>query len=344
MTNPTFDPKSLPPNIQVLQLITGKWVSQALYAVATLGVADRLKEGARDCKTLAAALQCDASSLYRVLRALSSIGIFVEDGQSRFGLTPLGETLRSDVPDSTRAFARWMGTPAGWSTWGDVVESVRTGGSAFERVHGEHGFEYLSKHPDEAAIFDEAMTNFSATLIPTLIASYDFSHFAKIVDVAGGRGHVLAGILKAHAGPRGILFDLPHVVEGTKRFLEQAGVASRCEVVAGDFFQSVPDGCDAYLVKNVIHDWDDARCETLLKNCRRAIAKTGKLLVLEMVIPPGNAPFFGKLIDLEMLVMASGGRERTEAEYRALFERTGFKLSRIVPTMSPVSVVEGIPA
>jgi hypothetical protein len=269
--------------------------------------------------------------------------VFSEDAQGRFALTPLGETLRSDVPGSMRAFARMVGMPPTWEAWREMLHSVKTGESAFEYVHGQNGFQYFSAHAEEAALFDAAMVGFSQGAIPTLLTSYDFAPFGTIIDVAGGRGHVLAAILKANPRTRGILFDMPHVVEGAKQHLAAEGVADRCEVVAGDFFRSVPAGGDAYLLKHIIHDWDDPRCEAILRSCRQAIAKTGKLLVMEMLIPPGNHPFFGKLLDLEMLVLTSGGKERTEAEYRALFGRAGFDLARVVPTQSPVSVLEATP-
>jgi hypothetical protein len=334
----------LPPPIQMLHLIVGKWVSQAVYAVATLGVADQLAAGPKPPDALAKAVGAHAPSLHRVLRALASIGVFTEDAEGRFALTPLGETLRSDVPGSMRAFARFLGMPPAWDSWREILHSVKTGENGFEHVHGQTGFEYFSTHPEEAALFDAAMVGFSQAAIPTLLASYDFAQFGTIVDVAGGRGHVLAAILQAHPRARGILFDMPHVVEGAKRHLAAEGVADRCEVVAGDFFRGVPAGADAYLLKHIIHDWDDPRCEAILGGCRQAIAKTGKLLVIEMVIPPGNQPFFGKLLDLEMLVLTPGGKERTEAEYRALFRRAGFELARVVPTQSPVSVLEATPA
>jgi hypothetical protein len=342
MPNPP-QAQGLPPPIQMLHLITGKWVSQTIAAIANLGVADQLAAGPETADTIAAKLKVNRSALKRVLRALASLGLFTCDDAGRFGLTELGATLRSDVPGSMRPFAQFQGLPAAWSAWGDILHSVRTGDGAFEHVHGETGFDYFAKHPEEAAVFDSAMTAFSVHMIPALLAAYDFSRAGKIVDVAGGRGHLLAGILKAHPGLQGVLFDMPHVIDGAKKLLTEQGVAARCEVVAGDFFQCVPSGADTYLLKHIVHDWDDARAEVILQNCRRAIAKTGTLVVLEMVIPPGNDPFFGKLLDLEMLVMTPGGRERSEAEYRALFARAGFALNRIVATESPISVVEGRP-
>jgi hypothetical protein len=328
----------------MLQLITGRWIAQALYAAATLGVADHLKDGPQPADALARAVGAHPGALHRLLRALASLGVFQQDAQNRFALTPLGETLRSDVPHSLRGFARMTGMPATWQAWGEVLHSVKTGQSAFEHVHGQNGFEYFAGHPDAAAIFDAAMTNFSAMVLPVVLASYDFAPFRLVVDVAGGRGHLLAAILAAHPSAQGILFDLPHVAEGARQLLAGAGLSERSQVVTGDFFQGLPAGGDVYLLKHIIHDWDDERAQRILESCRGAMGPTGRVLVLEMVIPPGDEPFFGKLLDLEMLVITPGGRERLAAEYQALLERAGLRLNRIIPTESPISIIEGVPA
>lgn len=328
----------------MMQMITGKWLSQAIYAAAELGVADHLAKGPRSSADLATAVGADPSSLHRLLRALAGFGVFTADDQGRFALTPLGETLREGVPGSVRAMSRMMGMQPTWRAWEDIVYSVRTGKSAFEHQNGMNGFEYMKTHPTEAAIFDGAMTSFSAAEIPALLGAYDFSQFDRVVDVAGGRGHLLAAILGANAKATGVLFDLPHAVDGARAFLADAQLASRTQVVAGDFFQSVPAGSGVYVLKHIIHDWNDDACKAILASCRKAMQPTGKLLVIEMVIPPNNEPFFGKLLDLEMLVVTPGGRERTEAEYRAMFAAAGFTLTRTIATHAPVSILEATPA
>ena len=220
--------------------------------------------------------------------------------------------------------------------------SVQTGGSSFEHIYGMNLFEYLAQNPESAKIFDESMTNSSAIESAAIAASYDFSSIQTLVDIAGGQGILIASILKSNPTLKGILFDQPHVIERAKRFLEAEGVLERCQLAAGSFFESVPEGGDAYILKYIIHDWDDERAIAILKQCHKVMPANGKILVAEQVIPPGNEPFMGKLLDLQMLAMNSGGRERTEAEYRALFEKAGFKLTRIVPTQDEISIIEGI--
>jgi ubiquinone/menaquinone biosynthesis C-methylase UbiE len=229
-----------------------------------------------------------------------------------------------------------------YRAWGEFMHSVQTGGSSFEHIYGMNLFEYLTQNPESAKIFDEAMTNASAIESAALAASYDFSSIQTLVDVAGGEGLLIASILKSNPTLKGVLFDQPYVIERAKRFLEAEGVLERCHLAAGNFFESVPEGGDAYILKYIIHDWDDERAMAILKQCHKVMPDNGKLLVAEKVIPPGNEPFMGKFFDLHMLVMTSGGRERTEAEYRALFEKAGFKLTRIVPTQREVRIIEGI--
>jgi hypothetical protein len=229
-----------------------------------------------------------------------------------------------------------------YRAWGEFMHSVQTGGSSFEHVYGMNIFDYLATNPEPAKIFDESMTNGSALESAVIAASYDFSSIQTLVDVAGGQGLLIASILKSNPTLKGILFDQPYVIERAKPFMEAEGVLERCQLAAGNFFESVPGGGDAYILKHIIHDWDDERAIAILKQCHKVMPANGKVLVAEQVIPPGNEPFMGKFFDLHMLVMTSGGRERTEAEYRALFEKAGFKLTRIVPTQEEVSIIEGI--
>jgi len=332
-----------PPAAAMLQLIASFWMSRALYLAVKLGVADLLKDGPKHSEELARATGMHPPSLYRVLRALASVGVFAEDQQGRFALTPLAATLRTDVPGSLRAFALAELDEDHYAAWGDLPHSVRTGEVAFDHLFGMDVWRYRAQHPEEGRIFDEAMTSFSSVVNAAIVASYDFSSIKSIVDVGGGDGSLIAAILRANPSMQGVLFDLlPHVIKRAGQRIEKEGLSGRCQIVAGDFFAAVPRGGDAYLLKWIIHDWDDARSVALLRNIRRAMAEDGRLLLVEAVIPRDNSPSFHKFMDLTMLVM-TGGRERTEAEYRALLAAAGFRLTRIVPTPSEMRVIEGVP-
>jgi hypothetical protein len=331
-----------PPQAALMQLMTGYWVSQGIYVAARLGLADLLADGPKTSRELAAATGTHAESLYRVLRMLASVGVFAEDGAGRFGLTPLAEPLTSG-PGSLRAIVTHWGEEPSWKAWGALLESVKTGQTAFVLANGAEVFPYYATHPESARPFNEAMTEFSASVGAAVIEAYDFSEFRQIVDVGGGHGGLLTTILKANPQARGVVFDQPEVVAGAPAMIAAQGLQGRVEAAGGDFFASVPAGGDAYVMKHIIHDWDDERSIAILRNIRRAMADSGKLLLIESVVPPGNAPDFGKLVDVHMLVM-TGGRERTEAEHAALFAKAGFRLTRVVPTQSPVSVVEAVKA
>jgi DNA-binding HxlR family transcriptional regulator len=334
--------QTLPPPLVLMQFATGYIVSQALYVAAKLQVADHLKDGPRTTTELAQAVGAvDERFLYRVLRALASLGIFAEEEERRFKLTPLAELLRTDVPGSLHAMVIWMNEPFHWRVFEEMLDAVKTGKLAFEQVFGMQPFPYLVEHPELAKIFDNAMTSFSLLTAPAVTAAYDFSSIKTLVDVAGGHGLLISSILKANPHMRGVLFDMPTVIAGAGPLIEEAGVADRCEKVAGDFFASVPKGGDAYIMKHIIHDWDDARALTILRNCHQAMTEGGKLLLVEVVLPGGNEPSFGKIMDIEMMLLP-GGTERTEAEYKELFAAAGFRLTRIVQTASPVSVIEGV--
>ena len=335
--------KELPPQVALMNLTTGHWTMHAIYVAAKLGIADLLRDGPMSTEDLARAAGADTRSLYRLLRALASVGIFTEDGAGRFALTPMAECLRADAPGSMRAWALFMGEPYSARSWGGLLDSVKTGETAFNRVHGMGPFDYFAQNPEQGRLFDEAMTGASANMIAGVMAAYDFSGIGTLVDVAGGHGSLLGSILKAYPAMKGVLADVPAVIEGARRHFDASGIAHRCEVVPINFFESVPAGGDAYMMKHIIHDWNDALSETILKNCHRVMAGKGKLLLVEMVIPPGNDPEFGKWLDIAMLVV-TGGCERTEGEYRDLLAAAGFRLTRIVPTQSPVSVIEAVPA
>ncbi len=333
--------QELPPPLMLMQMATGYIVSQSLYVAAKLQIADHLKDGPRTSRELAQAVGANEGFLYRVLRAISSLGVFAETAEGSFTLTPAAELLRTDMPGSLHAMVIWMNEPFHWRVFEEMTEAVKKGTLAFEQVFGMGPFPYFVQNPEVAKIFDQAMTSFSLLSAPAVTAAYDFSSIKKIVDVAGGQGLLISSILKANPHLEGVLFDMPTVIEGAGPLIEEAGVADRCEKVAGDFFEAVPAGGDAYIMKHIIHDWDDERSLVILRNCHRAMAENGKLLLVEVVIPPGNEPSFGKIMDIEMMLLP-GGKERTEAEYRELFAGAGFRLTRIVPTASPASIIEGV--
>src|SRR5215204_2907383 len=331
----------VPPPVAMMGLITGYWLSQAVGVVAQLGVADQLTTGARSSNDLARAVGADPQALYRVLRLLASIGVFTEVGPDRFGLTPLGETLTSDAPGSVRNFAITETAPGHWLPWGRLVASVRSGRPMARDALGMELFDWYAQNPEEAGFFNAAMGNLSALAAGELVRVYDFSGVRTVADIGGAHGVLLAAILRANPSARGILFDLPHVIATAEDAIAAEGLSERCELVSGDFFEAVPEGADLHLLKQIVHDWDDEGATRLLRSCHRALAPGGKLLLVEMVIPPDNQPSPAQAMDLNMMVVL-GGRERTEEEYRHLLQATGFRLERVIPTRSPFSVIEAI--
>jgi SAM-dependent methyltransferase len=331
-----------PEAMALLDLITGKWLSQAVYVAAELGVADILKDGPRSSADLARLTSSKEDGIYRLLRALTNVGLFTERAGRQFELTSLGQYLRSDVPGSLRGFARFVGVEPMWRAWGHLLHSVRTGEPAFDHVFGMGVFDYAAKDPATAAVFNDGMTSISTMDAIAVATAFDFNEIRKLVDVGGGHGLLLATILKANPGMEGILFEMAHALEGAKDLFQIEGIANRCKVVGGDFFETVPEGGDAYIMKHIIHDWDDEHSLKILRNCHRAMRPSGKLLLVEAVVPQPNEPHFAKLLDLEMLALTHGGRERTEQEFRKLYETAGFKLTRTVPTLSPSWVIEGV--
>lgn len=327
------------PQEQMARMMVGYWISQAIHVVAKLEIADRLAAGPRPVAELAAATATDARSLYRLLRALASVGIFSEEADGRFRLTPLAECLRRDVPGSQWAMAVMMGEEH-YRCWGELLESMRTGQTAFDRLYGKPIFEYLGEHPEQAQVFDAAMTAIHGRETRAMLDAYDLSGVGVLADIGGGNGTNLIGVLQQYPAMKGLLFDLPHVAGRAREGLERAGLADRCAVVEGDFFASIPGGADAYFLRHIIHDWDDARATAILRNIRRAMPGGARLLLVEHVLPPGDEPSFGKLLDLNMLLLP-GGLERTEAEFRKLYEEAGFRLARVVPVQEDLSVIEG---
>jgi hypothetical protein len=331
------------PAEELRRLVNGHQVSQAIYVAATLGVADLLAGGPRASDDLARETDADPDALYRLLRALAAVGVLREEDGRRFALTELGEPLRSDVSGSVAGWAAFVGRPAFWASWGHLLHSVRTGENAFRHLHGTDVWTWRAERPEESAAFDRAMSALTGGTNEALVESYDFGRFGTVVDVGGGNGTLLAAVLTAFPATKGILFDQPHVVAGAGDVLEAAGVADRCRIVGGSFFDDVPQGGDAYVLKAIVHDWEDAESLAILSACRRAVAKDAVLLLIERDLGPPNAAPVSKLMDLNMLV-APGGRERTLEEYGALLEATGFRLVGATPTPAGLSVIEALSA
>jgi O-methyltransferase domain/Dimerisation domain len=326
----------------LMRLVNGFQISQAIHAAAVLGIADLLADGPQASDDLAAKTKTQPAVLYRLLRALAAAGVFHEESGKRFSLTPMGACLKSDAPVPVGPWAAHMGRPYYWSAWGDLLHSVRTGETAFRHVHGASVWDYRVEHPDDGCVFDAAMRGLSGQVAKAIADAYDFGAFARVVDVGGGTGTLLAAILAANPGLRGVLFDQPQVVAGAAAVLGAAGVAGRCEIKSGDFFAAVPDGGDAYLLKAILHDWTDAEAARILRICRAAVPARGKLLVVEQVIAPPNEGPVGKLSDLNMLAI-TGGRERTAEEFAALLESGGFHIGPVHPTSSALSIIEAVP-
>jgi hypothetical protein len=329
------------PATTIRRLVEGYQVSQAIHVATTLGIADLIADGSRTSDELAQATQSHPPTLYRLLRALASVDVLRELDGRRFELTPLGERLRSDVPDSIAAQAALAGRPPYWQAWAELLHSVRTGENAFRHVHNTDVWAYRSSRPDENAIFDRAMTSLSRRSNAAILAAYDFGRFRAVIDVGGGNGALLAAILAAHPRLEGLLFDQPHVVAHAPALLVEAGVADRCRVAGGDFFASVPSGADVYVLRAVIHDWEDEQALRILAVVRQAIGHDGTLVLIERVIAPPNEGRDAKFSDLNMLV-ATGGRERTGEEFATLLDAARFKLTRVIAT-GIYSVVEAVP-
>jgi len=324
----------------IMQLATGYMGTAALHAATKLGIPDILKSGPKSTSEIARACNANEDAVYRVMRALASAGVFAEGAPRTFALTPEGELLLSDRPDSQRSMVLWLGNKMHFDTYPELTYAMQTGNTVTEKVYGESCFGYFEKNPEVSKVFNEAMTGFSQMFAPAALDAYDFSWLngKTLADVGGGHGFVLTSILKKYPEIRGVLADLEHVVAGAPEMIRKAGVESRCTTHPVDFFASVP-AADAYVLKHIIHDWNDEKATTILRNCARAgIGKT-RVILMESVVAPGNEPHFAKWLDLEMLLLP-GGKERTEAEFATLFEGAGFKLTRVVPTKGPLFVVE----
>jgi hypothetical protein len=330
---------AVPPHVQIIQMATGCWVSRLVSTAATLRLADHLAAGPRRSEDLAGLTGTNPRALHRFMRSLANFGILTQNADETFALTPLGEALKTDAPGSARSTVLMMAGPMMWKAFGEFQHSVETGQTAMEKAFGMPLFDYLAQNPEQATQFSEAMVGIHGAEPPAVAAAYDCSRFDSIVDVGGATGNMLAHILVRYGHPRGVLFDRPHVVTDAPALLRARGVEDRVAIVHGNFFESVPAGGDAYILSHIIHDWNEEQCATILGNCRKAMKPGAKLLIVEFVLPEGNTPHFGKLADMVMLAIP-GGEERTAAEYGTLLAASGFRMTRVVPTASDVSVVE----
>lgn len=332
-----------PPHAQLVQMAMGHWVSRIVLVAAELKIADHLASGPRTAEELAGPTGAEPGPLHRFLRGLANLGILTESGDRRFGLTPVGEALRTGAPGSARASIMTIASDWWIDGFRQLSYSVRTGKSGFEKALGVPIFDYLAQRPEVASLFSETMIGVHGEEPAAIAAAYDFTGVSTLVDVGGANGHLLATVLARNPSMRGILFDLPHVVRDAPALLAARGMVDRVKIEEGSFFERVPDGADAYLLSHVIHDWSEPQCLTILGHCRRVLRPGGRLLIVEMVLPSDGEPHPGKMLDLMMLV-GPGGQERTAPEYSALLEKAGFRLTKIVPTASAVSVVEAAPA
>jgi SAM-dependent methyltransferase len=335
---------SASPGRLLLHMAVGKWVCRALHVAADLGVADVLRDGPRRVEEIAARTSVDPGALYRVLRALAGVGVFEEGEERSFGNNALSSALRTDAPGTVRALVRWIGDEAAWRAWSELGQSVRTGAPAFDRVTGEPLFEYLASHRASGEVFDEAMASYSSVTSDAVARAYDFSRCTEIVDVGGGLGTQLVAIAERCPEARCVLFERPEVIVGARRALASAACAPRIELRAGDILEEAPAGADAYLLKHVLHDWDDERSVRILANCRRAMAPGGAILVVEQLVGEGPEASMTNLLDLEMLVMTQGGRQRTAGEISGLLRRADLRVARALATDSFVQVVEAVAA
>jgi hypothetical protein len=327
---------------KVADLIMGFVPAQAVAVAAELGIADLVAREPMTAEQLAAVTHSHPRTLFRLLRYLASIGIFHADENNRFSLTPMASLLRSDMQDSMRSMARIMGR-AGPLTSNHLIDAVRSAKYPFQEAFGKPLFAYLNEHPEEAQLFDSAMNGFHGGETEAMLEAFDFAGISTLADIGCGNGSVLTATLNRHPKLHGLFFDQRHVIERTRPGIDAAGVADRSRLVSGSFFESVPDGADAYLLRHIIHDWNDEASLRILRNIRDVTPQTGRLLIVEMVIPEGNDPSIAKNFDMVMMLFPPDGLERTEDEYRKLLRAGGFEILRITPTASPVSVIEAYP-
>ncbi len=339
----TARPAPLPPNMAMMQLLFGKQLTFSLSGVARLGVADQMDRTARPVEEIAAKCEAHAPSLYRVMRMLAGFDVFKEGPSRHFALTPVGELLKTGAPGSLRYMAMMFGEEFAARGYEHITECLRTGGDGVSQAYGKQIWEVLAERPDQCETFQRAMTNSTSVSADAIVEAYDFSGIKRLADVGGGHGLLLVAILRANPGMQGVLFDRSEVVESVPKD-QFAGCDRRIAIEEGSFFERVPGGCDAYIMKHIVHDWSDEHCRTILKLMREKLPKDGRVLICEMVVTDEPGPTPAKMLDIEMLVMTVGGKERTKEEFAELFASSGLRLNRIVPTGRPLSVIEAVPA
>ena len=333
-----MNPNELPPPAQLMKFIVGKWISKPIYVAAELGIADMLTEGPKSIQDLALSSKSHAPSLYRMMRALASVGVFSETEDKHFELTPMAECLKNGA---MRSIALMFNSDWSDKAWGYLMDSVKAGNTAFEKAHGMPLSDWLEENPSAAKVFNEANAIKAVSSHSAIVEAYDFSGTHTLTDVGGGLGVLMTEILIANPLMKGILADIPSVIQKAGEMIRTRGIEGRWQAVECDFFKEIPSGSDVYLMSNILHDWSDDQCRIILTNYKHAMKRESRLLVIEMIVPPGNEPSVAKLLDLEMFVM-TGGRERTETEFKNLFESSGFKISRIIPIKESVCIIEGI--
>jgi O-methyltransferase domain/Dimerisation domain len=338
----TVTRRMVPPEIGLLELASGFMATHALYAAAKLGIADVLANGPLSAKDVADELRSDPDATHRLLRACATLGVFREGADGRFRLTPLANALRSGTGDSMLPVILMLGDSHYQGTWGQLAQTVETGVPGAETIFGRPMWDYLDDDREFAATFNTAMTRLSAMDWPAVEAAYDFTRFTTIIDVGGGHGQLLALMLEAAASAKGVLFEREILVGEAEAHLREVGILPRCRIEAGSFFETAPSDGDLYVMRRVIHDFGDEQAAEILTNVRRHMPAGSLLLLLESVIPPGNTPHFAKMLDLDMMIFV-GGRERTEREFAALLDRAGFRVARVIPTVSAVSLIEAVP-
>lgn len=334
-----MNPPEISPQDQMMQFITAKWISQPIQVATKLGIADLLADGPMSVDDLARETKTHAPTLYRLLRALAGVGIFEEQEARAFGLTPMAQCLQTGA---MRALAVTFLSNWHEKAWASLMHSVQTGEPAFDRAFGQPAFDWLGEHPEDAALFNQFQSEKTARFIPAEVQTYDFSGINKLADLGGGTGALMIEILKANPSLTGCVADLPQVARQAKEVIQASGLAQRCQAIECDFFVEAPAGFDAFIMSNILHDWDDEPCTKILVNCRRALPPDGRLLIVEHLLPDGGGFSVAKLLDLEMLVMG-GGKERTEAQYRDLLQAAGFELARVIETPAGVAILKALP-
>lgn len=333
----------LPPPMVMMQLLFGKQLTYSLSGVARLGVADHMDGTAKPVEEIAGKVGAHAPSLYRVMRMLASLGVFREGPLRHFALTPVGELLKTDVPGSLRYMAMMFGEEFSTRAYEHIAECMRSGGDGVTEAYGKDIWQVLAERPEQCETFQRAMTNSTSVAADAIVEAYDFSGIKRLADIGGGQGLLLASILRGNSAMQGVLYDRPEVVDGVPKS-QFTGCEGRIFIEAGSFFERVPDGCDAYIMKHIIHDWSDEHCRNILRLMREKLPEDGRVLICEMVVSDEPGPTPAKMLDIEMLVMTVGGKERTPAEFGELFASSGLRLNRIVPTTRPISVIEALPA